>query len=70
MADSDRVVELKVDGMNCGGCSSKLDGFLWKVDGVTGVDVSHEDGLATVKGTATEQALVAAVEAAGFTPVG
>lgn len=68
-ASGDRVVELKVEGMNCGGCSSKLDGFLRRVDGVTGVDVSHEAGRATVRGTATEQALIAAVRAAGFVHV-
>ena len=70
MSENDRVVELQVQGMNCGGCSSKLDGFLWKVEGVTAVDVSHEEGRATVRGTATEQALVDAVRAAGFTPAG
>lgn len=65
----DRVVELQVKGMNCGGCSSKLDGYLRRVEGVTGVEVSHEAGRATVRGTATEQALIDAVRAAGFVHV-
>ena len=64
----DPVIELSVEGMNCGGCVKKLDGQLWQVDGVTGVEV--EVGRATIRGTATEAHLLEAVRAAGFTPVG
>ena len=66
----DAVVELQVDGMTCGGCAKKLDGHLWGVDGVTGVEVSHQAGRATVRGTATQDRLLEAVRAAGFTPAG
>jgi len=69
-AVDDPVTELEVEGMSCGGCSSKLDGQLWKVAGVTAVDVSHEAGRAVVHGAVDRQALIRAVEAAGFTPVG
>lgn len=67
-AMSDREVTLEVQGMSCGGCSSKLDGFLWKVEGVTGVQVSHDDNRATVRGSASVEAITAAVKEAGFTP--
>ena len=68
MSDGDRVIELDVQGMSCGGCASKLDGFLWKVDGVSGVTVSQEEGRATIRGSASQDALIDAVRAAGFTP--
>jgi len=69
MSETDPTLSLKVEGMSCGGCANKLDGYLREVDGVTHVDIDHEGGRATVHGNAVRDALVQAVRDAGFTPV-
>jgi len=63
-------VSIAVEGMSCGSCANKLDGYLRKVEGVTQVRVDHEAGLATIHGTSGQEALYGAVRAAGFTPTG
>lgn len=63
------IVDLTVQGMNCGGCSSKLDGALRGVSGVTRVEVSHEDDHARVWGTAERARVLETIRQAGFTPV-
>lgn len=41
--------QLKVTGMTCGGCTSKVERTLKAVDGVINVSVSLSDGKATVQ---------------------
>ena len=65
----DPAVSLDVEGMNCGGCATKLTGYLRDVDGVTHVEVDHDAGQATVHGHAVRDDLIQAVRNAGFTPV-
>lgn len=61
--------QLKVTGMTCGGCSSKVTNALKAVNGVDDVKVSLATGQATVqyneKFTSPEQ-LKSAVTAAGY----
>lgn len=61
------TVRLDVDGMQCGGCASRVEAALSDVDGVDRVEVSLERGEATVEGVEpTSSELVAAVEATGY----
>lgn len=42
------TLDFKVDGMSCGGCSSRLEKSLMDVPGIEGVKASHETGLVQV----------------------
>ena len=57
---------LAVSGMTCGGCVNSVRRALSRVPGVTGTTVDLESGRAVVEGTASPQALLAAIEAAGY----
>ena len=59
-------VTLSVTGMTCSGCANTLKRVLSRVPGVTSADVDLGSGRARVSGTASPEALVAAVEAAGY----
>jgi len=59
------AVTLRVEGMMCNGCRTKVEKVLSAVDGVDTANVDLEAARATVYGTATVEALVAAVEATG-----
>jgi len=61
-------IAIPVQGMTCGGCANKLDGFLRAVEGVTHVEVDHVAGLATIRGHSKEDQLRVAIRDAGFTP--
>lgn len=56
---------LRIEGMSCGGCSSRVQDALAAVPGVTSATVDLETALATVIGTADQADLVKAVEAVG-----
>jgi uncharacterized protein len=64
------ALSITVEGMTCGGCANKLDGYLRNVEGVTHVEIDHEAGTATVHGTSGRERLFVAVQDAGFTPTG
>ena len=66
MTEQDSSIELHVEGMKCGGCVSAVEDAIKQVAGVSGVTVSLEDKQASVQGTATTEALIAAVQAAGY----
>lgn len=69
-ATAARKIVLDVGGMHCGNCSGKVQKALNDLPGVTYALVSHERGEARVRFSPSEvtpDALVAAVEAAGFT---
>ncbi|MBX0288365.1 CopZ family metallochaperone [Haloarcula salinisoli] len=58
---------LTVEGMSCEHCEQSVADALSDVDGVTEVSVDREGESATVDGDADEDALVTAVEDAGYT---
>lgn len=64
-AASSRTV-LAVTGMTCATCVRVVTNALARVPGAAGVEVDLNDGRAVVSGTAHPEALVAAVEKAGY----
>jgi copper chaperone CopZ len=67
---SGAVHRIEIEGMTCGGCARRVSDALRGVDGVTGAEVDHAAGLATVHGDASEGVLHEAVRQAGYRPVG
>ena len=60
-------ITIKIEGMQCGHCSSRVKVALEKVEGVSSAEVSHETGLAVVKGEKLDAAaLKTAIENQGF----
>lgn len=63
-------ITLKIEGMQCGHCSSRVKAALEKVEGVSSAEVSHETGIAVITGESLDAAaLKAAVENQGFSVV-
>lgn len=58
---------LTVEGMSCEHCEQSVADALADVEGVTEVHVDREAASATVEGDADSDALVAAVDDAGYT---
>jgi len=68
-AKADLNVKMSVKGMTCATCVAGVKAALEKVDGVKSAEVSLADNEATVvyvKGKTTPEALVKAVQKAGF----
>jgi copper chaperone len=66
---STQTHEFSVGGMHCGGCVQSVTGAVSRVPGVKHVDVSLENNAAKVEydaTLATPEAIVAAIEGAGF----
>lgn len=63
-----RRVSLAVQGMKCDGCASTVSEALAAVSGVESVDVQLGESRASlvVENATSDEALMAAVEAAGF----
>jgi copper chaperone CopZ len=61
-----QLVELAVEGMTCGGCVKHVTTALEAVPGVTSVQVELEPGRARVETANGADALIEAVEAAGY----
>ena len=62
------MIRLQIEGMSCGHCVSAVQEALAEVSGVERVtSVDLEAGEAAVEGRADTQALIAAVEEAGYT---
>ena len=59
-------VVLTITGMTCAGCVSSVSRVLSRVPGVAGAQVDLASGRAIVTGTAPAEALIRAVEAAGY----
>ena len=62
-------IELKVEGMTCGGCSSSVEKALNAKDGVKEVSASHEEDKVSVDfdpAVIAQAAIEAAIEDAGF----
>lgn len=63
-------ITLKIEGMQCGHCSSRVKAALEKVAGVASAEVSHETGTAVITGDSLDAAaLKASVENQGFSVV-
>lgn len=58
--------QYNVTGMSCAACSARVEKAVSKVSGVTSCSVSLLTNSMGVEGTASEQEIVAAVEAAGY----
>ena len=54
-----------VTGMSCAACSARVEKAVSKVEGVTSCSVSLLTNSMGVEGTAADQAIIQAVEAAG-----
>ncbi len=67
------TLKLSIDGMSCGGCSSRLTGLLEKAPGISAVAVSHEDnnGEITIDDAIiSKDQVVGIIEKAGFEVTG
>ena len=56
----------KINGMKCGGCVSAIEKSLTELEGVETVEVDLDTSMASVKGSASADNIVAAIDAAGF----
>ena len=61
----DRTID--IEGLHCGGCVSKLQQALEAVDGVQSAAVSLNPQRAVVHGTASDKAILTAIESVGLT---
>ena len=61
-------ITMKIEGMQCGHCSSRVKGALEKVEGVASAEVSHETGKAevTLSAAVADEVLTKAVTDAGY----
>ena len=60
------MTTITVEGMSCEHCEQTVEEALAGVEGVESVGVDRERASATVEGDADEDALVAAVDDAGY----
>jgi len=60
------TVVYEVPGISCGHCKAAIEGEVGKVEGVVAVEVSIADKTVTVSGSATDEALRAAIDEAGY----
>ena len=51
MTTNTQTATLKIHGMHCGGCASKISAALLKLDGIESVDVSPQKGEAAISGS-------------------
>lgn len=58
--------QYRVSGMKCGGCAAKVEQALKAVAGVEQVQVDLTQGIARVRGEANPQAVVTALNQAGY----
>jgi copper chaperone len=58
--------QITVTGMSCGGCEQSVEAALEGVEGVESATADRDSDTATVEGNADTDALVAAVEDAGY----
>ncbi|PJK10697.1 copper-translocating P-type ATPase [Lysobacteraceae bacterium NML120232] len=60
------VITLPIEGMTCAACSARLERVLQAIPGVESATVNLASARASIHGQAEPQALIAAVEKAGF----
>ncbi len=66
VSDSDESIQLLLDGMTCASCVSKVQKALQGVDGVENARVNLAERSALITGSASAEALIKAVEKAGY----
>ena len=59
-----------VPGISCGHCKAAIEGEVTKVAGVSKVDVDIDAKTVNVEGTATDEAIRAAIDEAGYEVAG
>ena len=64
------MLKLKVAGMTCGGCASSVTRAVTAAAPGAKVSVDLKSGEVTIDGTAAKQAIVTAIEDAGYDVVG
>lgn len=64
-----QATTLKIEGMTCSHCQMSVEKTLRAVPGVTAATVDLEKKAAAITGSASRDALVKAVEEAGYTVV-
>ena len=64
--------KMKIEGMKCMHCKANVEKALKAVDGVTGAEVNLEEKTAVIltEKEVSDQALMDAVKAKGFEPIG
>jgi len=60
------MTTIDIDGMSCTSCEDNVTDALGELPGVESASADHEAGTATVEGDADVNAVVAAVEEAGY----
>ena len=60
------MIELKIEGMTCGGCARSVTRAIQTVDSSAKIDVDLKAGKATVESTASLDAVMTAVREAGY----
>ena len=65
-ANANEPVTLNISGMTCGGCADAVKRLLSRVTGVAHAEVGFAKGQALVEGAAPRDALIAAVQTAGY----
>ena len=59
-------VNLTFTGMTCGGCKASVERIVRKLDGAAVVSVNLDTGALVAKTSATAQAIIGVLAAAGF----
>lgn len=61
------TLNLRVEGMTCDGCSSRLKKLFEKHPEVQQAEIDHVDGTAMIAGKITEEMAAGIIDKAGFT---
>lgn len=60
-------LEMRVEDMSCSGCESAVESAIGSLSGVSAVRADHDSGTVVVDGDPDRNAVVAAIEDAGYT---
>jgi copper chaperone len=63
-------MQIEVENIKCGGCSSSIVEKILEIDGVTGVEVDVEVGIVSVEGDADQEAVTKKLHDIGYPEVG
>jgi Cu+-exporting ATPase len=64
--EDNRALALDIEGMTCAACATRIENVVRRVPGVTAANVNFATETAYVSGTATPEAIEAAVKRAGY----